>query len=157
MIAVQHPKPGSIPLISIKDCRPGGECAPAPIMSVCLRLPGRKSFTVITAFLDTGADITCLSPCGFYWLENTLGFTAQHPFQDAYGQVTGWSIALEVSFDFGRTWYKPATKYNPLGVVVPPEWHWPITTGDLLIGRDILCYFTFFCDGPNASFSLEEP
>lgn len=157
MTAEQHIKPLRFRLSRLQDSRLGGEIAPAPMMSVCLRYPRRRSFTVMTAFLDTGADYTWLSPWGNDWLENTLGKTAQHPFQDANGEVAGWSIALEMSLDYGRTWHQPAPPYNPSGVVVPKIWQWSASTGDLLIGRDILCYFIFSCDGPNSSFSLKEP
>jgi len=105
------------------------------------------------AFIDSGADITCISEEKIRELESTLGYTIM--FQsvrvvDSKGNII--ELQTYAIFVILEKKYAYSSDYG----ILPRE---PELFGDeeLLIGRDILGGLVLTLDGPGQVFTIEDP
>lgn len=125
---------------------------PALNVEISDSMSGKRNSAL--AFIDSGADITCVSEEKVKELEKTLGYPLMIqsvPIVDSNGKIVEelQTYAIDVILE-NNFLYTPdngiLTRYNDL-----------FDEEDMLIGRDILSNLKVTLDGPNQTFTIEDP
>ena len=124
---------------------------PGPALKVKMSDPESDKRRSVLALIDSGADITCISEEKVEELEKTLGYPIMMQsvsIVDSEGEVVEelqtYVICVILENDF---------PYVPNNGILTRDFG----EEDMLIGRDILSSLKVTLDGPNQTFTIEDP